>query len=69
MRDSDWCFLVLIMFFIGMYLFKKVGDGKIKFCSLDSLKDDNNGKYQNTEETRRLHYTETRMEKRNFREI
>lgn len=51
MRDSDWCFLVLIMFFIGMYLFKKVGDGKIKFCSLDSLKDDNNGKHQNTKET------------------
>ena len=39
MSDSGWCLVALIIFFIGMYLFKLVGDGKIKFCP-DSLDTD-----------------------------
>ena len=36
MSNDGWCIVALIIFFIGMYLFKLVGDDKIKFSPLDN---------------------------------
>ena len=36
MTDEIYFLIALIIFFFGMYLFKKVGDGKIKFSKLDN---------------------------------
>lgn len=38
MSDESWFLIAIAIFFAGMYLFKKVGDGKIKFSVFDREK-------------------------------